>query len=171
MSDTLKDTIELCANIVTILAFFWAIYEFYIKRSFTIKAKATPSLLDKSTELSFDFEVINFSEQSLGRIASIGVWIKRWNSWGQFWGITLQDVGYKEMTKFSQDIYPFVESAVVQCSKEQTWFDKLFKPKLLISLKTYMGEELKIKIDPFNQKDIDTKLEQLFNKYKNTSMN
>lgn len=165
MSDTLKDTIELCANIVTILAFFWAIYEFYIKRRFTIKAKATPSLLDKSTELSFDFEVINFSEQSLGRIGSIGVWIKRWNLWGQFWEITLHDVGYKETTKFSQDIYSFVDSAIEQCNKEQTWFDKLFKPNLFISLKTHIGEELKITIDPFHQKDIDTKLEQLFNKH------
>lgn len=162
MNDTLKDVITLSADIVTILAFFWAIYEFYIKRRFMIKAKATPSLLNKPSEFSFDFEVINFSEQSLGRIGSIGVWIKRWNSFGQFWDIELQEAGYREKIKFSQDLSEFVRLAVNECISNQTRWDRLFKPKLVIALKTHMGEELKIAIDPFRKQELETRLAVLF---------
>lgn len=157
----MNDTIDLIASLVTILAFLWAIYEFYIKRRFMIKAKAVPSLLNKPSEFSFDFEVINFSEQSLGRIGQIGVWVKRWNSWGQFWEIEMQDAGYHEKTAFSQDISRYVIEATSQCVNNQSWLDKLFKPKLHLSLKTHMGKELKIQIDPYYQKSIDEKLLKL----------
>ena len=127
------------SDIATILAFLWALYEFYIKKRFKIKASASPSPINiKSTEYIFDFKVINLSEQSLKRIENVGVWITRWNTFGQFWIINMQDVGYQEQTKFSQDIYPFLKSSIQQCLKEQTWFDKLFKPKLKIVLKNYL---------------------------------
>lgn len=158
----MKESIDLISELVTILAFIWAIYEFYIKRRFMIKAKATPSLLNKPSEFLFDFEVINFSEQSLGRIGLIGVWIKRWNSFGQFWDIELQDAGYHEKITFSQDLSEFIRLAVNDSIRDQTWWDRLFKPKLVIALKTHMNEELKVHIEQYHQKSIDDKLNSLF---------
>lgn len=161
MNEILKDTIELFANVATILAFTWAVYEFYIKRRFLVKAKATPSPLSSHSNFSFNFEVINFSEQSLGRIGYMGVWVKRWNSWGQFWQIDVQDAGYHEKIIFSQDISEFVKMAVEYCISNQTWFDRMFKPKLYLSFKTHLGDELKIHIDDFFQKELDARLSLL----------
>lgn len=164
MNETLKDTVELLANIATVMALTWAVYEFYIKRRFLIKAKATPSPLNDQSHFSFNFEVINFSEHSLGRIDMIGVWIKRWNSWGQFWKIEINDAGYHEKIIFSQDISEFVKMAIENCLLKQTWFDRLFKPKLCLSFRTHLDDELKIHIDDFFQKDLDTKLSSLLSK-------
>lgn len=160
----MKDIIELTSDIATIFAFFWAVYEFYYKRRFKIKVTGSPSLLNlKLTEYFFDFEVINLSEQSLKRIDSIGIWIKRRKSFGQFWEIALQDVGYQEKTKFSEDIFHFLDSAIKQCVEEQTYFDKLFTPKLKIVLRTTMNRELEVKIDEYHQKDLQDKIGNLFN--------
>ncbi|MDD3598047.1 hypothetical protein [Sulfuricurvum sp.] len=164
MAYDFKDTIGIASDIATIAAFGWAVYEFYIKRRFKIKARGKPSLLNlKSTEYFFDFEVINLSEQSLKRIDLLGIWIKRWNSFGQFWDIALQDVGYQEKTKFSEDIFQFLDSAIERCVEEQTFFDKLFLPKLKIVLRTTMEREIEVKIDEYHQKDIKDKIRNLFN--------
>ncbi|MDD5716991.1 MAG: hypothetical protein PHW64_04235 [Sulfuricurvum sp.] len=169
MAYDFKDSIGIASDIATIAAFGWAVYEFYIKRRFKINASGRPSLLNlKSTEYFFDFEVINLSEQSLKRIDSLGIWIKRWNSFGQFWDIALQDVSYQEKTKFSEDIFQFLDSAIERCIEEQTSFDKLFSPKLKIVLRTTMKRELKVKIDEYHQKDIKDKIRNLFTRKKST---
>ena len=163
METSWKDILSSISDGATILAFLWAVYEFYYKRRFKIKATASPSLINlKSTEYIFDFKVINLSEQSLKRIENIGVWITRWNSFGQFWIINMQDVGYQEQTKFSQDIYPFLKSSIQQCLKEQTWFDKFFKPKLKIVLKTTMEREIRVEIDEYYSKQVDEKVRKFF---------
>lgn len=159
-----KEIVSSLSDIATILAFLWAIYEFYIKKRFKIKATASPSPINlKLTEYIFDFKVINLSEQSLKRIEYIGIWIIQKNSFGQFWEIKLQDVGYQEKTTFSQDIFPFLISAIEQCLYEQTWIEKLFKPKLKIVLKTTTEREIKVDIDEFFQKQVNEKITQLFN--------
>lgn len=163
MNENLKDILSISSNIATILAFFWAVYEFYIKRRFKIKATAFPiKLIKNDKEYVFSFKVINLSEQSLKRIDYIGIWIKRKNSFGRFWEIKLQDVGYQEKTTFSQDIYPFLNSAIKQCIIEQTWVDKLFTPQLKIVLKTTVDREINVLIDAFFHEEVNKKINALF---------
>ncbi|MDD2780500.1 hypothetical protein [Sulfuricurvum sp.] len=166
MAYDFKDSLGIASDCATIAAFGWAVYEFYYKRHFKIKAIGTPSPVNsKPTECFLNFEVINLSEQSLKRIDFIGIWIKRWNSFGQFWEIPLQDVGYQEKTKFSQDIFRFLDSAIEQCVKEQTLFDSLFKPKLKIVLRTTLERELEVKINKYYKNALEEKVYQLFEKY------
>jgi hypothetical protein len=163
-----KDIMGIASDFATIFAFGWAVYEFYYKRRFKIKAIGSPSPLNlKSTEYFFDFEVINLSEQSLKRIDFIGIWIKRWNSFGQFWEIALQDVGYQEKTKFSQDIFCFLDSAIQTCMEEQSFVDRFFKPKLKIVLETTLEREILVNIEEYYRNEIDQKITQLFQKYEN----
>lgn len=170
MENKLKNILEVLSNIVTILAFFWAIYEFYIKRRFKIKATASLSLLNLgSTELPLNFNIINLSDQSLKRIDYIGVWIKRWNSFGHFWEIALQDVGYQEKTKFGEDIYQYIDFSIQLCIKEQTLFDRLFKPKLKIVLKTTLDREIEVVIDELYKTDLENRIFHLFQKYEKYS--
>lgn len=165
MAYNFKDYVGLASDIATIAAFGWAVYEFYIKRRFKIKATGSPSLLNlKSLEYIFNFEIINLSEQSLKRIDHIGIWIKRWNAFGQFWEVELHDVGYQEKTKFSEDIFRFLDSAIKTCVEDQSWFDKLFKPKLKIVLVTTMEREILVKIDEYHHKEVESKIHQLFRK-------
>lgn len=166
MNESFKDTLSVLSDIATVLAFAWAVYEFYIKRRFKIKATAFPELLrTNKNEYFFSFNIINLSEQSLKRIDYIGVWIKRKNSFGSFWEIKLQDIGYQEKTTFSQDIYRYLNSAIEMCVKEQTWIDKLFKPKLKIVLRTTIEREIIVKIDEFFSNEINEKINILFEKY------
>ncbi|ATB69374.1 hypothetical protein SJPD1_1264 [Sulfurospirillum diekertiae] len=166
MNENLKDILSILSDIATILAFAWAVYEFYIKRRFKIKATAFPLPLNKSEkEYLFSFKVINLSDQSLKRIDYIGLWIERKNSFGQFWEIALKDVSYQEKTVFTENILPFLNSAVQQCCNEQTRFDKLVKPKLKIVLRTTIDREIKVTIDDFFQKQVDDKIDILFKKY------
>lgn len=166
MNESLKDILSTLSDLATIFAFLWAVYEFYIKRRFKIKATAFPLPINKSDkEYILSFKVINLSEQSLKRIDKIGLWIKRKNSFGQFWEIALQDVGYQEKTVFTEDIFPFLDSAVKQCCNEQTRYDKLIKPKLKIVLKTTIDREIKVTIDEFFQKQVDKTIDILFKKY------
>ena len=163
MNENFKDTLSILSDIATILAFLWAVYEFYIKRRFKIKASAFPSHVNKSEkEYIFTFKIINLSEQSLRRIDYIGIWIKRKNSYGSFWEIKMQDVGYQEKTTFSQNIYPFLLSAIEQCKKEQTWMDKIFNPKLKIVLRTTIEREIDVQIDQFFYEQVDQKVKSLF---------
>lgn len=163
MNETFKDVLSILSDIATILAFLWAVYEFYIKRRFKIKANAFPAPINKNEEeYIFTFKIINLSEQSLKRIESIGIWIKRYNSFGRFWEIKLQDVGYQEKSTFSQDIYPFLISAIAQCKKEQTWLDKLFNPKLKILLRTTIEREINVQIDDFFYNQVNEKITILF---------
>lgn len=166
MAYDFKDNVGLASDFATIAAFGWAVYEFYIKRRFKIKATGSPSLSNlNSSEYYFDFELINLSEQSLKRIESIGIWIKRWNSFGHFWDIELQNIGYQEKTKFSQDIFRFLDSAIKACVEEQSSVDRFFRPKLKIVLKTTMQREIVVNIDEYYRKEIDRKIVQLFQKY------
>lgn len=166
MNESLKDILSTLSDMATIFAFVWAVYEFYIKRRFKIKATAFPLPINKSEkEYILSFKVVNLSEQSLKRIDYIGLWIERKNSFGQFWEIALQDVGYQEKTVFAEDIFPFLNSAIQQCCNEQTRFDKLIKPKLKIVLKTTIDREIKVTIDEFFQKQVDEKIDILFRKY------
>lgn len=159
----MKDIIEILANIATILAFIWAVYEFYIKRRFKIKATASPSILNiKPSEYFFDFEVINLSEQSLKRINYLGIWIRRWNTYGQFWEIKFQDVGYQEKTRFSEDIFNFLNFAVENSLKNQSLIDKIFTPKLKVVLRTTMEREIEVKIDEYNRKEVEKKIIDIF---------
>lgn len=159
MNNSFKDIVEIISDFATIFAFIWAMYEFYYKRRFKIKATGSPSTLNlKTTEYFFDFEVINLSEQSLKRIDKIGIWITRWNSYGQFWDIALQDVGYQEKTRFTQDIFNFMNAAIKQCMEEQTFMDQIFKPRLKIILKTTMEREIEVNINEFYSDDIDQKI-------------
>lgn len=166
----MRDFIATLSNIATVLAFFWAVYEFYIKRRFKIKVTGSPSLLNlKSTEFFFNFEIINLSEQSLKRIDQLGVWIKRWNSFGHFWEIAIQDVGYQEKTKFEEDLYKFIDFSIQRCVEEQTLFDRLFKPKLKIVLKTTVDREIEVVIDEFYKTDLEDRILHLFQKYEKCS--
>lgn len=166
MADEFKDIIGLASDCATIFAFVWAIYEFYYKRRFKIKATVSPFLINsKSTEYIFEFEVINLSEQSLKRIDEIGIWIRRWNSFGRFWKITLRDVGYQEKTCFTQDIFHFLDSAVKECVEQETFIDKMFKPRLKIVLKTTMERELEVKINEYHLENINEKITSLFHIY------
>lgn len=169
MAYDFKDSVGLVSDFATIAAFGWAVYEFYIKRRFKIKATGNPSssLNLNALEYYFNFEVINLSEQSLKRIDSIGIWIKRWNSFGQFWEIELQDVGYQEKIKISQDIFGFLDSAIKSCVEDQSWFDKFFKPKLNIVLKTTMEREIVVRIDEYFHEEVERKIIQIFKKYEN----
>jgi len=167
MDTYLKDIFSILSDIVAILAFLWAVYEFYIKRRFKIKATAFPNELHKNNkEYIFTFSVINLSEQSLNRINSIGIWIKRKNSFGAFWEIKLQDIGYQEKITFFENILPFLISAIEQCIEEQTWIDKLFTPKLKIVLRTANEREINVIIDEFYHQQVNEKINKLFNKNK-----
>ena len=167
MYDYFRDFISMLSEIATILAFLWAVYEFYIKKRFKIKATASPSIviLKKEREYFFDFNIVNLSEQSLKRIDSIGIWIKRKNTFGCFWDVHLDSIGYQEKTKFTENIYYFLSSAIKKCIEEQTWIDKLFIPKLKIVLKTTIDREIEVKIDEYFKKEIDKEIKKIFLEY------
>jgi hypothetical protein len=126
METSWKDILSNISDEATIFAFLWAVYEFYYKRRFKIKAVALPSPVNfKSTEYIVNIKVINLSEQSLKR---------------------------------------------TECSEEQTWFDKLFRPKLKIVLKTTMEREIRVIIDKYYSKEVDVRVNKLFKNYKNDNL-
>ena len=137
--------ISLLTLIVALLTFVFMVYEFIWKNRLKIKVIAKPPLINfNSNSLDVDFEVLNLSYQSLGQIESIGIWIKRWNSYGTFYSIKLQKVLYKEKFVFSEDIKTFLDSTILNFYQSQSKFDKLFKPKIKFVFKTTTDKEIEI---------------------------